>query len=123
MKNQTQRVVELQTIITTRIADINTTYRGGPSLHFYNRVSALRVQHPNVAAFLSSNECIDMIYATLVSWDMNSRAAKMADYGEFKGNILKNLDAFKAVEAAEVGFTWTNRHQVVQALTKLYANL
>ena len=64
-----------------------------------------------------------MLYATLAAWDMNSRGAKMAGFDEFKSNLRNNVAEFQAVEAAETGFTWTNRNTVMQALSVLYGNL
>jgi len=110
-------------IITGRIAQINTVYRGGPSFHFYHRILDLRRQHPSVAAFLASGTCIEMLYATLVSWDMNGRGAKMKDYADFRNNLQGNVNAFQAVEVAANGFSWANRGAVVQALSSLYDQL
>ena len=107
-------------IITTQIAQINVVYRGGPSLYFYHRILDLRNQHTAVDAFLRSDICIEILYATLVSWDMNSRGAKMKDFEDFKNNLQSNIPAFQAVEAAARAFTWVNRNAVVQSLSALY---
>jgi len=64
-----------------------------------------------------------MLYATLVSWDMNSRGAKMKDFADFRKNLQSNRQGFQDVEAVAVGFTWANRQAVVQALSSLYDTL
>lgn len=110
-------------IITGRIAQINAVYRGGPSFYFYHRILDLRRQYPTVGAFLASTTCIEILYAALVSWDMNSRGAKMKDYDDFRNNLQGNINVFQSVEAAANGCTWANRSPVVQALADLYDRL
>jgi len=110
-------------IIMGHIAQINAVYRGGPSLHFYHRIMGLRRQYPCVSSFLSCDTCVEILYATLVSWDMNSRGAKMKDYADFKSNLQGNSAAFQAVETASAAFAWTNRVDVIQSLSTLYDSL
>jgi hypothetical protein len=121
--NRPHALANVTGIITGRIAQINAVYRGGPSFYFYHRIIGLRTQHPTVATFLASNTCIEILYATLVSWDMNSRGAKMKDYDDFRNNLRGNLNAFQAVEGASNGFSWANRNAVVHALSNLYDQL
>ncbi len=107
-------------IITGRIAQINTKYPGGPDLHFYHRILD---KFPRVSSFLACDTCIEILYATLVSWDMNCRAAKMKDYADFKSNLQGNSSAFQVVETSSVSFTWTNRGTVIQSLSTLFDSL
>jgi len=123
IKNQNNVVSSIAAIITTRISQINVVYRGGPSLHFYHRILSLRRQHSSVSAFLSSDTCIEILYATLVSWDMNFRAAKLKDYADFKSNLVSNIPAFQAVEITSSSFSWMNRSAVLLALSALYDKL
>jgi len=123
IKNQNNVVSSIAAIITTRISQINVVYRGGPSLHFYHRILSLRRQHSSVSAFLSSDTCIEILYATLVSWDMNFRAAKLKDYADFKSNLVSNIPAFQAVEITSSSFSWMNRSAVLFALSALYDKL
>jgi len=51
---------------------------------------------------------------------MNSRAAEMMDYTDFRAKLQGNSAGFQAVEAASVSFSWTNRASVVQSLARLY---
>jgi len=118
--NRQNVLTQLTGIITTGIAQINADYRRGPSIYFYHRILELRRQHPCVTAFLSSDTCIELLYATLVSWDMNGRGAKMKDFADFKNNLQANTRAFQAVEAAAGAFTWVNRNEVVESLSALY---
>src|SRR5262249_23128492 len=108
IRNRNNVLTQVTSIISTRIAQINTVYRGGPSLHFYHRIMDLRRQYPCVSSFLGSDTCVEILYATLVSWDMNSRGAKMKDYPDFKNNLQVNIVAFQAVATASAAFSWTN---------------
>jgi len=121
--NRQNTLATVTGIITGRIAHINAVYRGGPSFYFYHRILDLRRQHPAVNAFLASGTCIEILYATLVSWDMNSRGAKMKDFDDFRNNLQANANGFQAVETAANGFTWANRGAVVHALSSLYDRL
>lgn len=121
--NRQNTLAAVAGIITGRIAQINTVYRGGPSFYFYHRIRYLRSHHHSVAAFLASGTCIEMLYATLVSWDMNGRGAKMKDYADFRNNLQGNVNAFQAVEVAANNFSWTIRGAVVHALSNLYDQL
>lgn len=121
--NRQNAMTRITGIITGNIAQVNLVYRSGPSLYFYHRILNLRRQHISIASFLASNTCIEILYATLVSWDMNSRGAKMKDFADFKNNLQDNTQGFQAVEASATGFTWANRSAVVQALSNLYDHL
>lgn len=63
---------------------------------------------------------MEMLYATLVSWDMNSRGARMKDFDDFKHNIQSAVAGFRQVEAVSAWFTWTNRQEVIRRLSELY---
>jgi hypothetical protein len=77
---------------------INDTYRSGPDLYFYNRVFHLRGKSNDIVSFLGDDYHMEMLYATLVSWDMNSRGAKMRYFDSFKENILSCRENFEVLE-------------------------
>lgn len=120
IRNKDRRVNQIANIIRTRIADINKKYRQGPSLYFYHRVREFRNQHAHIASFLSCDMCVEILYATLVSWDMNSRGAKMKAFAEFKRNLLDNTAGFQAVEA---GLAAKSREHLIDELLSLYDSL
>jgi hypothetical protein len=66
-----------------------------------------------------------MLYAALVSWGMDSRAAEMKDCADFKANVQAASAYFKAVESAVASqsFTLTNRNAVVKAVSSLFDSL
>jgi len=44
------------------------------------------------------NPFFELLYATLSSWNMNSRGAELKDYDEFVASILSHKDDFKKLE-------------------------
>lgn len=97
------RAAKLQEIVwtmKTRSAEINTCYWSGPDLYFYQRVSQVRRQSTDVEMFLCNNYHIELLYATLVAWGMNSRGAKMKYFDEFRGSLLACMERFRGFEVA-----------------------
>lgn len=90
-------VAEIQKIIRSSISRINEEYRQGPSLYFYHKVISL-CRTRGMSAFLLSDKCIEILYATLAAWDMNTRAAKMENFQEFRHNLQKNRKLFAEAE-------------------------
>lgn len=72
----------------------NFDYRKGPDLYFYKRTMESRRSKSLNELFDESDRFVELIYATLVAWDMNSRGAKMKYFDEFKTSILKNKERF-----------------------------
>jgi len=73
-------------------------YSEGPELYFYQKTLSLRRQKSLYDLFADlKNRYIELIYATLVSWGMNSRGAKMKYFDNFRSSILDNKEAFKDV--------------------------
>ena len=121
--NRQHAISTITGIIRTRVSGINSIYGGGPSLHFYHRILELRRQYPAVGRFLASDICMEILYAALVSWNMNSRGARMKDFDDFKSNLRANAARFNAVESAAPNFSRTNRRPVMDALSDLYDHL
>jgi hypothetical protein len=121
MTNKENKIGRICQTINTKISDINKFYRQGPDLYFYKRVFALR-QTTTIEQFLSIDYNIEILYATLVSWDMNSRGAKMMYYDEFKRCLLDNVGNFKAIETIESNGS-IDRHKLIAKLDDLYDNL
>ena len=64
----------------------------------------------------------ELLYATLVSWDMNCRGAKMKYFDEFKDNILSCMDLLREIEELGKGST-NNLVDLEPALRKTYEKL
>jgi len=113
---------EIVITIKERISEINMDYRTGPSLYFYRKLIDLRSISNNIESFLGDDYKIEILYATLVSWDMNSRGAKMKYFDDFKENILSCLDLFKEIEEFE-GSNAPNITGLESILRDVYKNL
>jgi len=98
-------------------------YRKGPDLYFYKKVIAEIGKNPLKNLF-ERNNFTELLYATLTSWDMNARAAKMKYFDEFKANILENRDYFLKLSKYKLDkLTEDDFFQSRSVLEKLYNNL
>ena len=101
----------------------NFEYREGPDLYFYRRLIA-KHKAKKLPELLESNYFIELVYATLVSWDMNTRGAKMEYFDKFKEEIMKNKG--EILELTQKRIERLSESEFVQVLTKLlfiYGNL
>lgn len=122
IRNRKQKIDQIVSTITTRVSEINDRYRKGPSLYFYNRVFGLRRNCRSVQSFLSNDYNVEILYATLVSWDMNSRGAKMKYFDDFKKNILSCLHLFNNMDEYEKNRNY-NTPNLISILKDVYENL
>ena len=58
----------------------------------------MRKKHTKITSFLSDNYCLEILYATLVSWDMDSRGAKLKYFDEFKNALILCIPKLEATE-------------------------
>jgi len=124
-KDWSDKNTEILEIIRTRIREINERYRRGPELYFYKRVIHLRRNARNLGAFLDDDYNLEMLYATLVSWDMNSRGAKMKYYDDFKANIMlcrQELEVLDKVGGTE-SFQGLGGDPVTEPVMEVYDKL
>jgi hypothetical protein len=121
MINREIKIEKIIQTIDSKISDINRFYRQGPDLYFYKRIFALR-QSGSIEQLLSIDNNIEILYATLVSWDMNSRGAKMLYYDEFKRCLIENIDNFNVLEKIE-GNGGIDKSSLIAQLGELYDNL
>jgi len=63
--------------------------RRGPSLYFYKRLLKLRDETKSIKRFIKKDYNMEILYATLAAWDMNTRGAVMKDYEPFKNDIKR----------------------------------
>lgn len=88
IKNREQKIEEIVNRIKNNIQEIDQRYRRGPALYFYEKLIRLRNGSKSIESFLSDNRNLEIVYATLVAWGMNRRAAQMKYFDEFKESIL-----------------------------------
>ncbi|GAG71513.1 unnamed protein product, partial [marine sediment metagenome] len=98
IKEKTEKIEQIISTIETRISEINNKYRKGPGLYFYRKIIKLRSIYKSIKTFLYKKENIEALYATLLSWDMNCRGAKMKYYNEFENNVINCLPCFLKIE-------------------------
>jgi hypothetical protein len=103
IKNADYKIDQIVTTIKTKISEINQRYRTGPDLYFYRKVIELKNKSGGIESFLQKDYHIEILYAALVSWGVDSRGAKMKYFDEFKANILSCscLERFKQLENFE----------------------
>ena len=109
--------------ISTQIKEINERYRLGPSLYFYRRITALRNQHSSIESFLSNDYNLEIFYATLVSWDMNSRGAKMKYFDDFKETLVSNMRLLNELERYATDFNPNDTFSTLRCLEKMFPKL
>jgi hypothetical protein len=117
---------KIETIVntmSTRIKEINKRYRKGPSLYFYKRITALRKQHSSIESFLSDEYALEILYATLVSWDMNSRGAKMKFFDDFKKSLRSAKRELCDVENYASTFDANSPKQMLTCLRQAFSKL
>ena len=101
IKDCDDKIEKIVETIKNNISEINERYRNGPALYFYQRLYYLRNNSESISSFLSNDYHIEILYATLVSWDMNARGAKLKNFDTFKANIFSCLDYLKELEKFE----------------------
>ena len=107
IKNRSQKMNDIKTTIANRASDINRLYRigpdgrFGPDVYFYKRTLALRFDAESVTSFISDDHNLEIVYATLVAWDMNSRGAKIKYFDDFKQSIFICMPKLANLEAVE----------------------
>jgi len=121
--NRENKIEEIIRTITSRMTEFNTRYRSGPSLYFYKRIIELRREHPQVANFISDNYCLEMLYATLVSWDMNSRGAKLKYFDDFRNAMIFCLPKYEAIEIVMLSFDPAKGRDLLGLLKSAYEGM
>jgi len=98
-------------------------YRKGPDLYFYKKIISKIRNHP-LKSLLKRDDFIELLYATLTSWDMNARGAKMKYFDEFKENVLKNKNYFLKLSNYKLDrINESDFLEIKEIIGKLYDNL
>jgi len=100
----------------------NKRYRQGPDLYFYKRVIDINNKSKSIEDFLGNDYHIELLYATLVSWDMNSRGAKMEYFDKFKKSILMQKDSLKLLWKKKIAAV-TDVEKTLNTVAEIYDNL
>lgn len=121
--NREKKIESILNIITSGIEKFSSLYRRGPSLYFYKRILDLRKKHPKINTFLTDNYCLEILYATLISWDMNSRGAKLKYYDDFKDSVILCLPEFEEIESITETSSIAEPKQIIELLGRAYPKL
>ena len=88
----TELYIKKQIDISKCLNKVNLEYRHlSPAIYLYNKIISYTGNK-------FSNEFIELLYVTLDAWNMNSRAAKLSEFSDFKNSILDNQTLFKKLE-------------------------
>jgi len=109
--------------IVSRISEFNSLYRSGPSLYFYQKVLECRRKHARIHDFLEDNYSLEILYATLVAWDMDSRGAKLKYFEEFGKSLLICKEEFEEIENLGEKSILNNEKELLSLLQKAYEKL
>jgi len=120
IRNRDEKIGEITGEING-IANINEVYRSGPDLYFYKKLYRLRSNFDDSAAFLNDDCHMELLYATLVAWDMNSRGAKMKYFDSFRNSILSCLELIEQLWGIE-DFNQIGNEEL-NTIMELYTNL
>jgi hypothetical protein len=120
--DRSEKINEIVRTIRARSSEINERYRKGPSLYFYRKVMSLRTVSEDIEHFLADDYNTEILYATLVAWDMNSRGAKMKYYDEFKKSIVDCLEHLRELQSFQNNRDWTSE-EMIPHLMRAYQNM
>jgi hypothetical protein len=109
--------------MSTRAHEFNQRYRRGPSLYFYRRHLELRERCRDISSFLSNDYHFEILYALLVSWDMDSRRAKLKCFDEFKSNIVSCSQILQDIETSSREFDPVNADAILELLRSAFTEL
>ena len=119
IKERQSKSDEIVKTIRSRISEINTRYRTGPDLYFYKKSLELRKKSQNIELFINDDYNVEILYATLVSWDMNSRGAKMKYFDDFKKSLVSCMPELQQLEEIE-GNNQSDIHRLLRLLNSTY---
>jgi hypothetical protein len=123
IKDRDNKLKEIVETISTRIKSINEKYGKDPSLYFYQRIIYLRKRSNSINSFLFENLNLEILYATLVSWGMNSRRAKMKYFDEFKKNLLSINTELSELEKCSLNFNPEEIQSTLACLNQTFPKL
>ena len=89
--NNLDRFIKNGELVKKSINTTKNNYRKyDPGWYLYRKITS----YNNIDSKFT-DEFIELIYVTLIAWNMNSRGAKLSDYNVFKNSIIRNKNAIK----------------------------
>lgn len=102
----------------------NFNPREEPGLYFYRQTIDLR-RRKNLDELFDDplDRFIELVYATLVSWNMNTRRAQMKYFDQFKASILANRERFTRLASSKLEMLSSMKGDEVKVLYEIFSNL
>jgi hypothetical protein len=116
IQNREEKIQRIVATIRNNIAEINRA--PDAALYFYRKSIFLRNNAENIEVFLANDYNLEILYATLVSWGMNSRRAKIKYFGDFQSNIRGCLNLLTQLEHLQ-----PNQQEFIPTLEQAYQKL
>jgi len=124
IKEHDQKIEQIiECIKNNRIQEIDEKFGNGPELYFYKKLMQLRSNSKSAKSFLTDAYNLEILYATLVAWGMNCRAAKMKYIDDFKDNILSCEERFEQLESFWAKGNISTNNLVGPLLKEIYQSL
>jgi hypothetical protein len=102
IRDVADRINELAGMISDSAALKNFTaaMSSGPSLYFYRKLLTRRVAAGNVDSFVADPYNLELAYAVLGLWGMDTRRARMKDFASFAAGVTRVREQLKVLEVA-----------------------
>lgn len=117
IQNREEKIQSIATTIRNNITEINS-FGAHAALNSYRESISLRNNAENIEAFLANDYNLEILYATLASWGMNRRRAKMKCFDDFQGNIRGCLNLLTQLEHLQ-----QNQQKFLPTLRQTYQSL
>lgn len=116
--NRYNALISSKNIIEKSITYTQTKYRPyDPGLFLYNLV--LESAKDNF-----TNKSIELVYTTLIAWNMNTRKASLSNFKSFKESILKNKHLILSLLQFRIeNLTENDKYTVLSILNQLFNKL
>ena len=95
-----------------------------PSIYLYKKIIEKHKHYGSMNKLLDDDEFIELIYMTLIAWNMNQRGAKMVQFKDFKNSILKNKEPLEELYKYKI-YTLDEEHlnEVLEKTKKVFLSL
>ena len=114
------KVIKNEGIITSCLDKTSREYRPyDPGWYLYRELNQKREKLD-----IFNDEFIELIYVTLSSWNMNTRAAKLAEFNAFKELLRGNKELILSLGKFRIeGLTESETEKVLGVMEQLFYNL
>lgn len=97
-----------------------------PSLYLYKKVIEKHNKCDSYKKLYEDNEFLELIYMTLIAWNMNQRRAKLVSFEEFRDSILENQNQKSLNELSTFHLKSLSNdelNKVLEKIEKLFKNI